>query len=117
MRTSLVTLLCIITLLASSVKADTHAFEHKTAVATFYLDQHHQSLNTPDLSKSSEHQTQSCQCGDCYYADLIPSQLFILVPNLFQFDTEYGSEANNCHICSNFKGLVPQTLFRPPKSS
>lgn len=121
MRTSLVTLLCIITLLAGSVKADLHILEHSsagsTSVSSFRMDQHQQSLSTSDSSKSSDHQSQSCKCGDCYYPDLMPSQLFIVVPDLFQFVSECGSETKNCQVCSHFRGLAPQTLFRPPKYS
>jgi hypothetical protein len=121
MRTSLVTLVCIITLLANSVKAELHVLEHSsagsTSVSSFRIDQHQPLLSTSDSSKSSAHQTQSCKCGDCYYPDLMPSQLFIVVPDLFQFVTECGSETNNCQECSHFRGLAPQTLFRPPKSS
>lgn len=121
MRTSLVTLLCIITLLAGSVQADIHVLEHSSAgsisVSSFRIDQHHPSLSTSDSSNSSEHQSQSCKCGDCYYADLIPSQLFIVVPDLFQFVTEYGTETNTCQVFSHLRGLAPQALFRPPKSS
>jgi hypothetical protein len=74
-------------------------------------------LSTSDSRKSLDHQSQSCKCGDCYYADLIPSQLFIVMPDLFQFVTECGSETKNCQVCSHFRGLAPQTLFRPPKYS
>ena len=121
MRTSLVTLLCIITLLANSVKADLHVLENSSAgsnsVSSFRIDQHHPSLSTSDSSNASDHQSQSCKCGDCYYADLIPSQLFIVVPDLFQFVTECGSETKNCQEFIHFRGLGPQTLFRPPKYS
>ena len=121
MRTSLVTLLCIINLLASSVKADLHILEHSsagsTSVSAFRLDQHHPSLSTSDSSKSADQQSQSCKCGDCYYADLMSSQLFIVVPDLFQFVTECGTETNNSQEFIHFRGLAPQTLFRPPKCS
>lgn len=117
MRTSIVTLRCINTLLTSSVKEDLHVLERSTSVLTFYIDQHHPLLSTLNSSNSSVQRSHSCKFGECYDLNLMFSQLSIDVPDLLQFITGFGDEANICDFCSNFKGLVYQVLFRTANSS
>lgn len=118
MRKSFVALFCMIALLINSVKADEHATKYSmqedyittfSVVTSYLVDSGEHELIHPDHDQHSV-----CSCGDCYYADLVPSHLFIELSNLILFPIEQIKGVKNSYLDFTFKNLISPSLFRPP---
>ena len=92
MRKSFVALFCMIALLTNSVKADEHAIKYSLqkdyATSFSVITSLFEEPEEPVITDSEHDQNSECICGDCYYADLIPSHLFIELSNLILFPNE-----------------------------
>ena len=118
MRKSFFALFCMIALLINSVKADEHAIKYSlqedyatsfSVITSFFEDQDEQVIT------HSEHdQNLECSCGDCYYADLVASHLFIGLSNLILFPVEQRKEVENSFLAFSVKKHISSSLFHPP---
>ena len=121
MRKSFVALFCIITLLINSVKAEEHATKYSLhedyatslSVITYLFDDSEE----PEMTHSEHDQHPVCNCGDCYYADVVPSHLFIELPNLILFPIVQKKGFENSFLAFSVKNYISPSLFRPPISA
>ena len=118
MRKSFVALFCIITLLINSVKAEEHATKYSLhedyatslSVITYLFDDSEET----EMTHSEHDQNLECSCGDCYYADLVASHLFIGLSNLILFPVEQRKEVENSFLAFSVKKHISSSLFHPP---
>lgn len=118
MNKSFVAIFCTIALLINSVKADEHATKYSLqedymtsfSVITSYLE----NSKEPEFMHSDHDQYSVCSCGDCYYADLVPSHLFIELSNLILFPIEQIKGVKNSYLAFSVKNLISPSLLRPP---
>jgi hypothetical protein len=108
----------MIALLINSVKADEHATKYSlqedyatsfSVITSFFEDS-----EEPVITHSEQDQHSLCSCGDCYYADLVPSHLFIELSNLILFPIEQDKEVKNSYLAFSVKNHISPSLFRPP---
>tara|TARA_R110002124_G_scaffold147501_11_gene312752 strand:+ start:1803 stop:2159 length:357 start_codon:yes stop_codon:yes gene_type:complete len=113
-----VALLCMIALLVNSVKADEHAikysFQEDYATSSSVITPFFEDSEEPVITHSEHEQTTVCSCGDCCYADLVPSHLFIGLSNLIQFPIEQRKGFENSFLVFSVKKYISSSLFHPP---
>tara|TARA_R110002167_G_scaffold187944_2_gene389314 strand:- start:344 stop:670 length:327 start_codon:yes stop_codon:yes gene_type:complete len=108
----------MIALLINSVKADEHAIKYSLqedyatslSVITSFFDDPEE----PAITHSQHDQNLECSCGDCYYADLVASHLFIGLSNLILFPVEQRKEVENSFLDFSVKKHISSSLFYPP---
>ena len=105
----------MIALLINSVKADEHAIKFSlqkdyatsfSVITSFFGDP-----EEPAITDSAHDQHSVCSFGDCYYADLVPSHLFIELSNLILVPIEQDKDVKNAYLASSVKTIFPHLYF------
>jgi hypothetical protein len=116
-RKSFAALFCMMALLINSVKADEHAIKYSFqknyatsfSVITSFFEDYEEPINT----HSEQDQHSVCSFGDCYYADLVPSHLFIELSNLILVPIEQRKGFENSFIAFSVQNHIFSSLHPP----
>jgi hypothetical protein len=108
----------MVALLVNSVKAHEHAIKYslqKDYVTSFsVITSFFEDYEEPVITHSEQDQHSVCSFGDGYYAELVPSHLFIELYNLILVPIEQDKDVKKSYLTFSVKNNIYSSLFHPP---